>query len=192
MRTGDARPGRNVFAGLALGGRAVVAPAAAGLAVVGLAALAGCTSPPPAPYTGATILQSNAPSKTVQLDLVGAENDNLAGFNFDGYGDGQMTVRVPVGWTVDVSCSNASTALSHSCAVVEQQPLAPSGAPIAFPGAVSASAASGLAYGRTSSFSFVASKVGRYRIACLVGGHEVDGMWDWFIVTPGGSPSVST
>ena len=128
----------------------------------------------------------------MQLDLVGAENGNLAGFNFDGYGDGQMTVRVPVGWTVDVSCSNDSTALNHSCAIVQPEPLAPQGAPPAFFGAVSANAASGLAYGQTSNFSFVASKVGRYRIACMVPAHEVDGMWDWFIVTAGGSPSVST
>ena len=153
--------------------------------------LSACSSPPSAPYSSASVLQSNGSSKTVQLTLVGAENGSLAGFNFDGYGYGQMTVRVPVGWTVDVTCSNNSTALSHSCAIVEPEPLAPSGAALAFPGAVSANAASGLVYGQTSAFSFVASKVGRYRIACLVLGHETDGMWDWFIVTSAGSPSVS-
>jgi uncharacterized cupredoxin-like copper-binding protein len=50
----------------------------------------------------------------------------------------------------------------------------------------------GLGLGESSSFQFVASKVGTYRIACLVIGHESDGMWDWFDVTPGGLPSVHT
>src|SRR5215467_12481883 len=38
-------------------------------------------------------------------------------FNYDGYGNGQLVVKVPVGWTVTVQCANHST-VNQSCAVV--------------------------------------------------------------------------
>ena len=45
--------------------------------------------------------------------------------------------------------------------------------------------------GSTATFSFVASRVGSYRFACLVPGHEEARMWDVLVVTSGGRPSIS-
>ena len=158
-------------------------------------ALASCSSASSGPYSASKILQFDRSTETVHLDLVAAATDSYDGFNFDGYGGGEMLVRVPVGWAVDVTCTNASTALTHSCAIVEGgagSALSPEGGTIAFPGATIANAVNGLAYNTSASFRFVASRVGIFRIDCLVVGHEADGMWDWLVVAPSGTPSVTT
>jgi uncharacterized cupredoxin-like copper-binding protein len=128
----------------------------------------------------------------VHLLLVSAATGADGGFNFDGYGDGAMRVGIPRGWRVDVTCKNASSILSHSCAIVDDQQLSPYAAPLAFPGASTPEPQGGVAPGASTSFSFVAARVGTYRIACLVSGHEIDGMWDWFNVTRSGLPSLTT
>lgn len=126
----------------------------------------------------------------MQLLLVGAADGSDGGFNFDGYGAGEMKVQVPLGWRVDVTCKNASNILSHSCAIVKDRRLSPEAAPIAFPGASTPAPHQGVPPGGVVSFRFVASKAGVYRIACLVSGHEADGMWDWLNVTKRGLPSL--
>jgi hypothetical protein len=154
-------------------------------------ALSGCgSSSSGAPLSPSAILKSDAATKVVHLELAANETTSFSGFNFDGYGGGAMRVSVPVGWTVDVTCVNDSTTLAHSCAIVDGGPLTPIGGTIAFPGASIPNPVNGLGLGASASFQFVASKVGTYRIDCLVIGHEADGMWDWFDVTPTGLPSV--
>jgi hypothetical protein len=101
-------------------------------------------------------------------------------------------VVIPLGWRVEVTCKNASATLSHSCGIVADLPLSPFGAPVAFPGASSPNPKDGALPGVTNRFSFLAAKAGTYRIACLVSGHEIDGMWDWLDVTRGGSPALHT
>lgn len=163
--------------------------------VLGLAAslgLAACGSTgSAAPLARSRILRVDAAARTVQLHLEGSEDGAYGGFNFDGFGGGSMTVRIPVGWTVDVTCTNDSTAFTHSCAVIDDERISPSAAPVAF-GASSPEPTTGLAFGASADFTFVPTRVGRYRIACLVTGHEADGMWDWLVVTSGGTPSVRT
>jgi hypothetical protein len=153
-------------------------------------ALACCGSPA-LPYKPAAILTVDAHAETVHLDLVAAATNDFSGFNFDGYGGGEMRVRVPRGWTVDVRCTNDSTALTHSCAIADDLPISPNGGPIAFPGATTPDPTDGLAYAKSASFSFIATRTGNFRIVCLVTGHEADGMWDWLTVTNGGTPSVT-
>lgn len=138
------------------------------------------------------IVTSDTSLRIAHLLLVSSSTGAYGGFNFDGYGDGAMRVTVPLGWTVEVTCKNASSDLAHSCAIVDLEALGPDGAPVAFPGASSPAPNSGEQPGRTVSFSFSASKLGVFRIACLVSGHEIDGMWDWFVVSRGGLPRVST
>ncbi len=137
-----------------------------------------------------SILKADPAARTVNLLLVASATSAEGGFNFDGYGSGTMRVRVPVGWRVVVTCKNAASDLSHSCAIVTDVPIVPTGAPLAFRDSSTPRPRSGTPPGATTVFSFVASRVGTYRIACLVSGHEADGMWDWFQVTPGGVPSV--
>lgn len=136
------------------------------------------------------IVRGDSATRTVRLLLVGNATPRDGGFNFDGYGDGAMHVTVPLGWRIDVTCKNASTVLSHSCAVIDRRRLAPTAAPIAFAGASTPNPKEGIAPGATVKFSFVAARAGTYRIACLVSGHEIDGMWDWFRVRKGATPGV--
>lgn len=138
-----------------------------------------------------SILTGDADTTTARLLLVSSSTGADGGFNFDGYGDGGMRISIPVGWQVDVTCKNASTTLSHSCAIVEDLPLSPNGAPLAFAGSGTPAPTGGVQPGVSKSFSFVAARVGTYRIACLVSGHEIDGMWDWLTVTPAGAPHVT-
>src|SRR5689334_8345943 len=55
----------------------------------------------------------NAKTKTAVLTLIAAYNNNLSGFNFNGYGNGKMVVSVPVNYHVNVVFSNKS-ALPHN------------------------------------------------------------------------------
>jgi hypothetical protein len=143
-----------------------------------------------APMKPSEILTFDAITMTVHLELDASATSAFSGFNFDGYGGGAMTVRVPVGWTVNVTCRNDSTVLTHSCAIVDGGPLTVTGGAVAFQGASIPNATSGLVFGASAGFTFVTSKVGTYRIDCLVTAHELDGMWDWFVVTQGGRPDV--
>lgn len=161
-------------------------------AAIGLGGILASCGHSGASVKTSSILTSDADTRTVDLLLVSSSTGADGGFNFDGYGDGAMRVSIPLGWQVDVTCTNASAILSHSCAIVDDVELSPDGAPIAFPGASSPQPQSGVSPGKSTSFTFVASRVGTYRIACLVSGHEIDGMWDWLDVTPSGLPSLRT
>ena len=159
------------------------------LAAIGLSACSSSGSALP-PFA---ILLANTRARTVQLTLDASATGANGGFNFDGYSNGALSVSVPVGWTVHVSCNNDSSTISHSCAIVGDRPASTIAPPIAFPGAsIPDPSGGGLPLGGSESFTFVASRVGRYRMTCLVPGHEAAGMWDWFIVTAGGRPSVRT
>jgi plastocyanin len=140
------------------------------------------TSPQPAPV----FLQSDASTKSATLTLVSSYNSANAGFNFDGYDAGKMVVSIPDGWKVTVMCGNKGTG-NHSCAIVkkagDQTP--------AFPGSNTPAPAQGFPPGGSQTFTFTATSPGTYRISCLVGGHDDAGMWDTFIVTASGEPSIS-
>ena len=127
-------------------------------------------------------LRVEAKTKTAIVKLYAGYNGENNGFNFDGYGRGELTITVPSGWRVRVTCSNRG-ALTHSCAVVR----GPMTVALAFRGAATPI----LPPGSTTTFSFVAARVGSYRFACLVPGHEEARMWDVLVVTRGGRPSIS-
>jgi hypothetical protein len=118
------------------------------------------------------------------VTLIASYDGANNGFNFDGYSR-ELMWTVPRGWKVRVICKNHGS-LRHSCAVVSgsisRKP--------AFPGAATPNARSGLAPGKTATFTFRATKTGVYRFACLVPGHEDARMWDVFKVTRRGKPSV--
>lgn len=132
------------------------------------------------------VLSADARRKTATLRLIAAYNDAYGGFNFDGYGKGEALVVIPKGWRVEVRCTNDAADLRHSCAVVRGAGAA---AP-AFPGWASAHPTIGLPPHGSTSFSFVATHVGTFRIACLVAGHETAGMWNVLDITRGGLPRV--
>jgi hypothetical protein len=107
--------------------------------------------------------------RRVTLTLVAAYDRTNNGFNFDGYARGDLLLSVPLGWRVRIDCENRGP-LRHSCAVVH-------GA-MRFRPAFPHAATPELAAGKRATFSFVASRRGTYRLACLVPGHEEARMWD--------------
>jgi Sulfocyanin (SoxE) domain len=127
-------------------------------------------------------LRIEAAAKTAIVKLYAGYNGENNGFNFDGYGRGELTITVPSGWRVRVTCSNRG-ALTHSCAVVR--------GPMTITPAFRGAATPILPPGSTTTFSFMASRVGSYRFACLVPGHEEARMWDVLVVAHGGRPSIS-
>lgn len=139
-------------------------------------------SPQPAPAW----LQSDSATKSASLTLISSYNSDNAGFNFNGYDSGKMVVSVPDGWKVTVTCGNNGTG-NHSCAIVKKAGDQTS----AFPGANTPDPVHGFPPGASQTFTFTATSPAKYRISCLVGGHDDAGMWDTFIVTSGGEPSIS-
>lgn len=127
-----------------------------------------------------------AKSHTVDLYLRAADPNGSTQFNFDGASAGHMTISVPAGWTVDGTCHNESTILTHSCAIVAQGTTT-----LAFPGSAVPHPVTGIKPGSAETFSFVASRPGSYQLVCLVPGHRDAGMWDHFVVTSGGQPTIT-
>lgn len=161
--------------------------------------LAGCGGTATAQRTTATpplhsppkpdprrFLQVDAARHAVRLTLIAGDGASNNGFNFDDYGRGELLVSVPRGWRVTVFCKNAASG-PNSCAVV----TGPRASAPAFSGATTPHPAAGLQGGQSASFNFTASRVGVYRLASVVPGHEQARMYDVLQITRGGRPSIS-
>jgi Sulfocyanin (SoxE) domain len=131
-------------------------------------------------------LSWDASRRVAHLTLVAGFDGGNNGFNFDGYGRGELLVTIPLGWRVVVDCENHGGA-RHSCAVVRGSlSILP-----AFPGAASPAPIIGLPPGSKATFSFRATRTGSFRIACLVPGHAQARQWDVLDIVRGGRPSIS-
>jgi len=128
----------------------------------------------------------DASRRTVNLTLLAGFGGANNGFNFDGYGRGELLITVPRDWRVTARCENRG-AMRHSCAVVSNS-LATTPA---FPGASSPDPVVGLSPGAKATLSFVPTRTGSYRIACLVPGHEQARMFAVLVIAAGGRPEIS-
>lgn len=130
----------------------------------------------------------NAKTHTATLTIIAGYK---GGFDFNGYSKGKMTITVPNGAHVNVVFSNDS-AIPHSALFTPYNKRTSTGRyPLAFKGATSPNATSGVAKGKTQKFSFVANKAGTYALVCAVPGHAIAGMWDTFVVAKKGNASIS-
>jgi hypothetical protein len=134
-----------------------------------------------APPSPSQFLHIEAKQRTALVTLVAGYDGENNGFNFDGYGRGELILSIPRGWRVRVTCTNRG-ALDHSCAVVP--------GPMTVTPSFRGAATPILPPGSSTKFSFVASRVGTFRIACLVAGHEEARMYDVLEVTRGGKPTI--
>lgn len=128
----------------------------------------------------------NAADRTADLTLVAGYDGSNNGFNFDGYGRGELLASVPRGWRVTVRCENRGSR-RISCAVV---PGARS-ATLAFRGASVPNPLQGLPPGGKAEFSFTAARAGSYRITSLVPGQAEARMFAVLVVTSDGRPSIT-
>jgi plastocyanin len=124
-------------------------------------------------------VQWDAASKTAQVKIVAAYNQVNAGFNFDGYNVGHLTITIPVGAKVMVSYTNKSD-VPHSVVITPLANRSLAGNfPPAFPGSASPNPGTGIAKLKVPQvFTFTAGKAGHYAIVCGVPGHAIGGMWD--------------
>jgi len=128
------------------------------------------------------ILANDAASKTVTVNLVAGEGDSAQGFNFNGYGNGDMHVEVPTGWTVKVSMVDQAQTPHSALAVPWSQRQGGNLTP-AFTGSAPADFRSGIEKGDDPlTFTFAADTAGEYAIVFGVPGHIDAGMWDAFDV----------
>jgi len=123
-------------------------------------------------------LAADTASKTAMFQLIAGLTGANGALNFNGFRDGELTLAVPLGWTVVMRFRNHDGMLPHSAEVIEDthplptQPVTP-----AFPRAVTVRLAEGLPSEGRDDLRFIADKGGSYLIFCGVPGHGAAGMW---------------
>jgi sulfocyanin len=153
---------------------------AAGVGVTAAAPL----RPPDAPITVNQFLSYDPAAKTVALKLFAAFNSAQGGFNFNGGSQGNATITIPAGWTVNADVVNKD-AIPHSAIVIPDTKPVPS-APDqpALQRAYTSHLTDGLApSGGEDTMNFPASPPGNYLIACGVPGHAPSGMYIRLVVS---------
>jgi sulfocyanin len=154
----------------------------AGAVALGLSLSVGASVVSARPTSAPTWITTKG--KTVSLTLIATYNNTQSGFNFNGGANGKMTITVPLGDTVKVSFTNKAS-LPHSAEIVAyaKAPASLTSFSAAFKGASSPNPTAGSPSGKTSTFSFTATKAGTYLLVCAVPGHVAAGMWDNFVVS---------
>ncbi len=144
-------------------------------------ALAAQSGSPPRIDT--TWLATDVPTKTVQFQLIAGFSGLNGALNFNGFGDGGLTLTVPAGWHVVIHFLNHDGMLSHSAAVIPDGPVPVAGAGTpAFSQSVTLRLQEGLTSAEHDDMRFLADTAGSYLIVCGVPGHAAAGMWIHFKV----------
>ena len=123
-------------------------------------------------------LSADTASHTATFELIAGLTGLNGALNFNGFRDGELTLTVPLGWTVVMHFRNHDGMLPHSAEVIEDvhplptQPVTP-----AFPRASTIRLAEGLPSEGRDDIRFIADKGGSYLIFCGVPGHGAAGMW---------------
>lgn len=132
----------------------------------------------PASVIDPSWLYADTVTKTATFELVAGLTGLNGALNFNGFRDGELTLTVPVGWTVVMHFRNHDGMLPHSAEVIpDTHPLPLGPVPPAFDRAVTVRLAEGLISEGRDDIRFVADKGGSYLIFCGVPGHGAAGMW---------------
>jgi hypothetical protein len=174
-------------------------PAAAGASDTAAAGAAAAREAPGGAATaaegGVDWMRVDEGAKRVEFDVVAGLTPVNGNWNFNGYANGDLTITVPVGWTVVMDFTNHDGNVPHSVYVAAEEPPFPQVMPEApgIPRAYSINLMNGLAAGRHDTLRFPVNTAGRYTMPCGVPGHAASGMWDWFVVSADAArPAVST
>ena len=139
--------------------------------------------------------QYDEAANTVTLDIVAGQTPDINYWNFNGYGNGDVTVVVPEGAEVTINFSNQDPAMAHSIGVAgfsSNPPNMLDPDPV-FAGAITSNAAdltNATQTGESETITFTAAQAGDYSLACYVPGHSVAGMWIGFTVSAEGEAGV--
>jgi hypothetical protein len=131
-------------------------------------------------------LAADPAAKRVRLTLVAGLGSANNGFNFDGYGRGELQVSVPRGWRVTVDFRNHASRRTSAAVVTGAR-----SATIPFHGASSTQPLQGVTSGGEERFSFTPTRTGVFRITSLVPGQAEARMYAVLVVTSAGRPSIS-
>ena len=132
----------------------------------------------PAPAVDPSWLQLDTVTKTVTFQLVAGLTGLNGALNFNGFRDGELTLTVPLGWTVAMHFRNHDGMLPHSAEIIPDTHPLPTG-PVApaFPRAFTIRLEQGLVSEQMDDLRFIADRGGSYLIFCGVPGHGAAGMW---------------
>ena len=154
----------------------------------------GAAPAPAASTTGgsdASGLTWDTATQTTNLTLETSHDGTHNGFNFNGYAMGGLVISIPLNYRVNVTLRNKGP-IPHSAVITAYANRANAVVfPPAFDGASSPAPLQGNTAGSVQTFSFIASQTGTYALVCAVSRHAEFGMWDTFIVTRGGAPSIT-
>lgn len=138
-------------------------------------------------------MRVNSANRTLNLTVIAGFNAENNGSNFDGYGSGDMTITVPMNWTVNVYFENRSKHPQSAMVVPYAQRTQKTGFTPALQGASTAKAGQGVSTGGRQNFSFVTSKPGHYALISAVPWQSANGTWDTFVVsTTATRPTLTT
>ncbi len=142
-------------------------------------------------------MKIDAPTKHVSLDVVAGFNANNGALNFNGYFTGDMTVVVPVGWTVTIHFKNNDGMLPHSLLLTK--PYAKDRFPdqagvndVAIPRAYTDNPDQGIPSPKTDTVDFVTRDPGPYDALCGAPGHAQGGMWIKFVIDAAAAAPYAT
>ena len=119
----------------------------------------------------------DAVKKQVHFKLTSAENANNNGLNYNGYYQGNLCLKVPVNWSVNISLTNRDANATHD--VILTKPFEIDNIPDELTGEFSVIKRAYIAplfSNETDNLKFTA-KSGQYWLFCGVKGHGIDGMW---------------
>ena len=142
-------------------------------------------------------MQVDEAAQTVTMDVVAGQTDANNSWNYNGHSNGDITIVVPVGYTVTINFSNDDGVNPHSLGIDGSPggdfPAMFDDPEIAFEGAITTGATSmtdATAPGGSESITFVASTAGDYSMVCYVPAHAFAGMWIGFTVSAEGEAGV--
>ncbi len=130
----------------------------------------------------------DAGARTIAMDVVAGFNANNSSWNYNGYYDGDLTVVLPLGWSVRITLANRDGDVPHSLVVMADPggadlPLEAGREQAAFSRAYSKSPEQGISAGDHDTISFKAKEAGSYLWFCGVPSHGQSGMWVHLEVT---------
>ena len=109
----------------------------------------------------------DADAKMVTMDVIAGFNPNNSNWNYNGYHDGDLTVVLPLDWSVHINFTNHDADVPHSMVVTADRSRAtcrsrPGRDQAAFSRAYSKSPEQGLSAGDHDLIAFKAKKPGKY------------------------------
>ncbi len=124
----------------------------------------------------------DASAKSVVMDVIAGFNANNSSWNYNGYHDGDLTVVLPLDWSVRINFTNHDGDVPHSMVVMadpgsDDLPLEAGREQAAIARAYSKSPEQGISAGDHDVVAFKAKKAGKYLWICGVPGHGQSGMW---------------